>query len=85
MAPLDGKWFSGKADLPLVIVENLVTASLGQSANATLGRNGWDGKVMAGIGLELGSDNRTVKYSQFFMRGQLSEELGRNTGQQAVE
>jgi hypothetical protein len=76
MAPLDGKWFSGKADLPLVIAENLVTASRGQPANATLGRNGWDGKVIAGIGLELSSDNRTVKYGQFFMRGQLSEELG---------
>jgi hypothetical protein len=76
MAPLDGKWFSGRADLPLVIIENLVTTSLGQPANATLGRNGWDGKLVAGVGLELSNDNRTVRAGQFFIRGQLSEDQG---------
>jgi hypothetical protein len=76
MAPLDGKWFSGKADIPIAIAESLTAASLGQPANATLGRNGWDGKAMAGIGLELSSDNRSVRSGQFFMRGQLSEEQG---------
>jgi hypothetical protein len=75
MAPLDCKWFSGKADLPMVIAENLVTASLGQPVNATLGKNGWDGKTMAGIGLELSSDNKSVQNCQFFMRCQLSEEI----------
>jgi hypothetical protein len=75
MAPLDGKWFSGKADLPTVIAENLVTASLGQPVNATLGKNGWDGKTVAGIGLQLSSDNKSVQNGQFFMRGQLCEEI----------
>jgi hypothetical protein len=53
MAPLDGKWFTGCDDLPDLLAENLEVASLGQPVNAVLGRNGWEGKTVAGIGLEL--------------------------------
>jgi hypothetical protein len=76
MAPLDKKWFQGTGDLPSVITDNLLVASLGQPVNAILGRNGWDGRLVAGVGLELSPDNLRVTRGQFFMRGQLSVEPG---------
>jgi hypothetical protein len=76
MAPLDKKWFTGSGDLPGIVTDNLLVASLGQPVNATLGRNGWDGRTVAGVGLELSPDNTTVRRSQFYMRGNLSQEPG---------
>jgi hypothetical protein len=76
MAPLDAKWFAGQDDLPELIAENLEVGSLGQPVNAVLGRNGWDGRAVAGIGLELASDNKSVTQGQFFLRGPISEEPG---------
>jgi hypothetical protein len=66
MAPLDGKWFSNPEELPELIAENLETASLGHPVNSVLGRNGWDGKTVAGVGLELNNDNRSVKCGHLF-------------------
>jgi hypothetical protein len=63
MAPLDGKWFSGMDELPELIAENLEVNSLGHPVNAVLSRNGWDGKTVAGIGLELSNDNRSIRSS----------------------
>jgi hypothetical protein len=76
MAPLDNKWFTGADELPELIAENLEVASLGNPVNAVLGRNGWDGAPVAGIGLELSNDNRQVRGGQFFIRGPLSVEEG---------
>jgi hypothetical protein len=76
MAPLDAKWFSGCEDLPELIAKNLEVASLGQPVNAVFGKNGWDGKAVAGVGLELSSDNRTVRNGRFFIRGPLSIDDG---------
>jgi hypothetical protein len=73
---LNKKWFAGESDLPGVIAENLEVLSLGRLLNAFLGKNGWDGKTAAGIGLELSNDNRSVKGGQFFVRGPLSTEPG---------
>jgi hypothetical protein len=76
MAPLEARWFAGPDELPEIIAENLEVVSLGRPINAVLGRNGWDGKAVAGVGLELASDNKSVKQGQFFLRGPLSEEPG---------
>jgi hypothetical protein len=76
MAPLDGKWFSGIDELPESIAENLGVNSLGHPVNAVLGRNGWDGKTVAGIGLELSNDNRSIRSGQFYVRGPLSVDDG---------
>jgi hypothetical protein len=76
MAPLDKKWFQGGGDLPSVITDNLLVASLGHPVNAILGRNGWDGRTVAGVGLELSPDNTDITRGQFFMRGHLSIEQG---------
>jgi hypothetical protein len=76
MEPLDKKWFEGGVDLPSVVTDNLLVASLGQPVNATLGRNGWDGRTVAGVGLELSADNLHVSRGQFYMRGNLSQERG---------
>jgi hypothetical protein len=75
-AELDKRWFSGQDDLPEIIAENVEASSFGRALNATLGKNGWDGKTAAGVGLELSSDNRAVKSGQFFLRGPLSGEQG---------
>jgi hypothetical protein len=76
MAPLDKKWFGGDGDLPTIVTDNLLVASLGQPVNATLGRNGWDGRTVAGVGLELSPDNSLISRGQFYMRGNLSQEPG---------
>jgi hypothetical protein len=76
MAPLDGKWFQNPEDLPELIAENLEVASLGSPVNSVLGRNGWDGTTVAGVGLELANDNRSVKSGQFYIRGPLSKDNG---------
>jgi hypothetical protein len=76
MAQLDGKWFTGCDDLPKLIAENLEVASLGQPVNAVLGRNGWDGKTVAGVGLELSAENKSIRSGQFFIRGPLSVDDG---------
>jgi hypothetical protein len=75
-ADLHQKWFAGADELPEMVAENLEVPGFGRPLNATLGKNGWDGKAAAGIGLELSSDNRTVKSGQFFLCGPLSTELG---------
>jgi hypothetical protein len=72
---LNKKWFGGQDDLPEVIAENLEVISFGRPLNSVLGKNGWDGKAAAGVGLEL-SDNKAVKCGQFFLRGPLSIEPG---------
>jgi hypothetical protein len=74
MPTLDPKWFSSPDELPELIAENVEVISLGQPVNAVLGKNGWDGKTVAGIGLELSKDNESVIRGQFFIRGSLSEE-----------
>jgi hypothetical protein len=76
MPTLDKKWFQGTGDLPNLITDNLLVASLGHPVNAILGRNGWDGRTVAGVGLELSPDNTRVNRGQFFMRGHLSAEPG---------
>jgi hypothetical protein len=76
MPSLDKKWFQGGGDLPAVITDNLLVASLGHPVNAVLGRNGWDGRTVAGVGLELSPDNSEVLRGQFYMRGHLSVENG---------
>jgi hypothetical protein len=70
------KWFDGNSDLTIRLGESLETVSFGRPLNATLGKNGWDGNTVAGVGLELSSDNRAVKAGQFFVRGPLSSEPG---------
>ena len=75
MAPLEGRWFEGSSGIiPGPIVTNLVVASFGYPVAATLGQNGWDGNLMAGIGLELAPDNLSVSRGQVVMRGSLSAE-----------
>jgi len=71
MAPLEGRWFEGGGGIPVPITTNLVVASFGYPVAATLGQNGWDGKLMAGIGLELAPDNSSVTRGQVIMRGSL--------------
>jgi hypothetical protein len=75
-ADLDKKWFDGNSDITIRLGESLETVSFGRPLNATLGKNGWDGNMVAGVGLELSSDNGAVKAGQFFVRGPLSTEPG---------
>ena len=74
MAPLEGRWFEGSGNIPDPQRANLVVASFGYPVAATLGQNGWDGSIMAGIGLELSPDNGSVSRGQVVMRGMLSAE-----------
>ena len=68
MAPIDSRWFSGTDILPELFAENLAVASFGYPVNSTLGKNGWDGKTVIAVGLELSPDNRQVGLSLEFFR-----------------
>ena len=74
MPPLDNRWFAGDENLPELFAENLEVASFGYPVAHTLGKNGWDGKLAASIGLELSPDNLSVTRGQLIMRGKLSDE-----------
>ena len=74
MAPLSGPWFTNSEDMPELLAENLEAASLGYPVNSVLGKNGWDGRTVAAVGLELSPDNRQVRRGQLIMRGPLSAE-----------
>ena len=74
MTVLDARWFTGNGDMPEVLAEELETASFGYPTNAVLGKNGWDGESMVGVGLELSPDNRKVNRGQIIVRGKLSKE-----------
>ena len=74
MAPIDSRWFSGTDILPELFAENLAVASFGYPVNSTLGKNGWDGKTVVAVGLELSPDNRQVRRGQILMRGHLSKD-----------
>ena len=72
MAPLDARWFSGTDNIPELFAEQLEVASFGYPVNAVLGKNGWNGETMAGVGLELTPDNRHIARGQLVMRGPLT-------------
>ena len=74
MAPLEARWFEGSGNIPDPLAASLVVASFGYPVAATLGQNGWDGAVMAAIGLELTPDNKSVSRGQVVMRGILAAE-----------
>ena len=76
VASLDGKWFTGGADITCDLADTLLITNFGRSIDATLGQNGWDSDKVAGIALELTNDNRGVSRAQFFLRGPLSKEPG---------
>jgi len=71
---LDSRWFAGQDNLPELFAENLEVASFGYPVAATLGKNGWDGQLVASIGLELAPDNLSVARGQLVMRGKLCGE-----------
>ena len=74
MAPLDKKWFGNPRDLVVAEVLAMEAASLGYPVQGVLGRNGWDGTLVVGFGLELTSDNENIRHGQVIMRGPLSAE-----------
>jgi len=75
MPVLAKKWFKETGDIRLEIADSLVTAGLGQAASQTFAALGWDGKLAAGIALELTPDNRHVSRSEFLLRGLPSKEI----------
>jgi hypothetical protein len=75
MPVLAKKWFKETGDIRLEIADSLVTAGLSQAASQTFAALGWDGKLAAGIALELSPDNRHVRRSEFLLRGLPSKEI----------
>lgn len=70
---IGGQVFSGSDPIPNNILTSLVTNGLGPAAKPTLTSFGWNGKVIGGIALWLGSDNSSVSRGSFFLMGDLLE------------
>ena len=74
MPVLAKKWFREKGEFPPGLAKNLQVASFGSPVTQTLVKLGWDGRLIAGIGLELSPDNRHTLRGEFFLRGQFTRE-----------
>ncbi len=75
MPHLAKKYFKATGDLPLQYAAKLETAGLGLPIHQTLIDLGWDGRLTAGVGLELSPDNKQVRRGEFFLRGLPTKEL----------
>jgi len=68
------KWFKQMEELSTDLAKKLSTSSFGIGSLDTLESQGWGGKSVAVIGLELTPNNSRVKRSQFLLLGALSRE-----------
>jgi hypothetical protein len=67
-------WCSGKGTIPTDLIKKLDIASFGMPVSATLTELGWDGILVAAVGLQLSPDNRQVQRGQVLLRGNLTKE-----------
>jgi len=74
MPVLAKKWFQETGDMSHDLAKKVEVASFGLPISQTLIRLGWDGSLVAGIGLELTPDNRHIVRGEFFMRGDFTKE-----------
>ena len=70
---IGGQVFSGSDPIPANILSSLVTNGIGPASNPTLSSFGWNGKVIGGIALWLGTDNCSISRGSFFLMGDLLE------------
>jgi hypothetical protein len=75
MPTLAKKFFKATGELPLEYAARLETAGLGLPIHQTLIDQGWTGKLVAGVGLELSPDNKQVRRGEFFLRGLPTKEF----------
>jgi hypothetical protein len=68
------KWCSGKGTIPTDLIKKLDIASFGMPVGTTLTELGWEGSLVAAVGLQLSPDNRQVQRGQFLLRGNLTKE-----------
>jgi hypothetical protein len=68
------KWCPRSGAIPTDTIKKLDVASFGHPVTATLTELGWDGTLVAAIGLQLSPDNRQVQRGQFLLRGNISKE-----------
>jgi hypothetical protein len=75
MPNLAKKFFKATGELPLQYAARLETAGLGLPIHQILIDLGSDGKLTAGVGLELSPDNKQVRRGEFFLCGLPTKEL----------
>jgi hypothetical protein len=68
------KWCPRSGHIPTDLIKKLDVASFGHPVTTTLTELGWDGTLVAAIGLQLSPDNRQVQRGQFLLRGNISKE-----------
>jgi hypothetical protein len=56
------------------MIKKLNAASFGHPVTANLTKLGWDGTLVAAIGLQLSPDNQQVQQGQFLLQGNISRE-----------
>jgi hypothetical protein len=74
MPTLAKKWFKQKNELTPETAKVLSTYSFGVGATDTLVNLGWDGNLIASVGLELTPDNRRVARSMLLLKGTFTKE-----------
>jgi hypothetical protein len=68
------KWCPRSGSIPTDTIKKLDVASFGHPVTATLTGLGWDGTLVAAIGLQLLPDNRQVQRGQILLCGNISKE-----------
>lgn len=71
MPILDSRFFAGTEAIPDQLVKRLLTPSLGDRVTDCLTGLGWEGQIIAAVGLTLSVDGQRVENAEFFMRGEL--------------
>ena len=74
MPVLANKYFEGEGDIPSETAAKLLTVGLGERAKDTLTKLGWEGQLIAPIGITLSLDGSEVANSHFSLHGDLVSE-----------
>jgi len=74
MPELDGKYFRGEDQIPPDTLRKLYVSSPARIQPEEATRLGWDGKLSAGVILQLAEDGVTVRRGSFTLLGELASE-----------
>ena len=72
MPTLDGKYFTGENDLQPEVRDRLLVGGFNDELFPALTRHGWEGQLVACVGLTISADGSAVSAARFMLQGALS-------------
>ena len=72
MPTLDGEHFGGEKDLPQEVIDRLTVGGFNEELFPALTRHGWEGQLVACVGLTISADGSAVSSARFMLQGALT-------------